>query len=256
MIQSIQAIGSLAFTGTAIAAWLSFQNDRNRQISDRFAKAVEMLSSEKMEVRLGALYALERIALDSKEDHPVIFELITSYIRLKSPYEYEEVSLDETYECRDLQHDVQVALTIIGRRNIAFDKDSMDLSYTNLEAANLVHADLGAVNLQGCALRFAILTDANLKKANLYDCDLRQARLWRTDLRGANVQNVQLSGTDLWGARLKGASVKDHSLSTALLTGTELPEHSELDPNRDQEARGTIVLMHGPGSSCLGVKQE
>ena len=44
-------------------------------LTDRFAKAVELLASEKLEARLGAIFALERLAKDSERDHATIMEL-------------------------------------------------------------------------------------------------------------------------------------------------------------------------------------
>jgi hypothetical protein len=43
--------------------------DRERRITDSFTKAVELLGKPELEVRLGAIYALERIARESKRDH-------------------------------------------------------------------------------------------------------------------------------------------------------------------------------------------
>ena len=38
-------------------------------MTDRYTKAIEQLGSDKLDVRIGGIYALERIALDSDKDH-------------------------------------------------------------------------------------------------------------------------------------------------------------------------------------------
>ena len=43
--------------------------DRQGQITDRYTKAIDQLGSEKLDVRIGGIYALERIARDSARDH-------------------------------------------------------------------------------------------------------------------------------------------------------------------------------------------
>jgi hypothetical protein len=48
--------------------------DRERRITDSFTKAVELLGKPELEVRLGAIYALERIARESKRDYWPIIE--------------------------------------------------------------------------------------------------------------------------------------------------------------------------------------
>jgi hypothetical protein len=52
-----------------------------RLITDRFAKAIDLLGSEKPDVCLGAIYALERIAKDSPQDHWTIMEVLIAYVK-------------------------------------------------------------------------------------------------------------------------------------------------------------------------------
>jgi hypothetical protein len=79
------AIAGAVFTG------LSYRLNRAGQITERFTRAIDQLGSDKLDVRLGGIYALERIARDSSEDHPQVIEVLTAYVRehaawpLKSP---------------------------------------------------------------------------------------------------------------------------------------------------------------------------
>ena len=59
-------------------------------ITDRYTKAIEQLGKldndkPNIEVRLGAIYALERIAHDSPRDHWTIMEVLTVYVRQNAP---------------------------------------------------------------------------------------------------------------------------------------------------------------------------
>ena len=56
------------------------------QITERFTRAIEQLGSDKMEVRLGGIYALERIANDSDKDYWPIMETLTAYVRERAPW--------------------------------------------------------------------------------------------------------------------------------------------------------------------------
>src|SRR5215471_21690303 len=51
------------------------------QVTDRYSKAIEQLGSEKLDVRIGGIYALERIARDSVRDHPTVMEVLAAFIR-------------------------------------------------------------------------------------------------------------------------------------------------------------------------------
>ena len=51
------------------------------QVTERCTRAVEQLGSDKLDVRIGGIYALERIARDSARDHPTVMEVLTAFIR-------------------------------------------------------------------------------------------------------------------------------------------------------------------------------
>jgi hypothetical protein len=51
------------------------------QVTDRYTKAIEQLESEKLDVRIGGIYALERVARDSARDHPTVMEVLRVHPR-------------------------------------------------------------------------------------------------------------------------------------------------------------------------------
>ena len=73
------------------------------QITDRFAKAIELLGSAdensepQMELRLGAIYSLERIARDSPRDHWTVMEVLTEYVRRHAPRKMTERVSDKSW---------------------------------------------------------------------------------------------------------------------------------------------------------------
>lgn len=69
------AAGALLFTAR------NFLLSREGQVTDRYTKAIEQLGSDKLDVRIGGIYALERIARDSARDHPTVMEVLTAFIR-------------------------------------------------------------------------------------------------------------------------------------------------------------------------------
>ena len=60
--------------------------DRERRITESFAKAVEQLGSDKLETRLGAIYTLERIAQESAREYWPIMETLTAFVRERAPW--------------------------------------------------------------------------------------------------------------------------------------------------------------------------
>lgn len=145
------------------------------KLTERFSNAVELLGSEKLDVRLGGIYALERIARDSQKDHWTVMEVLTAFVRQNSPYVRSKEDLSDKAEIK-LREDIQAIMTVIGRRK-----------WSETEPT---YIDLQKVDLTGCVLRGANLSKARLSRANLNrvywkGVDLSKARLDAANLSGA-----------------------------------------------------------------------
>ena len=60
--------------------------DRERRITESFAKAVEQLGSDKLETRLGGIYTLDRIAQESEREYWPIMETLAAFVRERAPW--------------------------------------------------------------------------------------------------------------------------------------------------------------------------
>ncbi len=54
-------------------------------MTDRYAKAIEQPRSDKLDVRIGGIYAQERIAHDRPWDHPAVLEVLAAFPRGHPP---------------------------------------------------------------------------------------------------------------------------------------------------------------------------
>ena len=93
-----------------------------------------------------------------------------------------------------------------------------DLSYANLNGANLSCADLSRADLSYANLNGANLSCADLSRADLSGADLSCADLSRADLRGADLSCAYLIGANLIGADLSCANLNYANLNGANLS--------------------------------------
>jgi hypothetical protein len=77
----LQALAGGVFLLGAYFTYRQLRVTREGQITDRYTKAVDQLGREHLDVRLGGIYALERIARDSPDDRATIEEVLTAYVR-------------------------------------------------------------------------------------------------------------------------------------------------------------------------------
>jgi hypothetical protein len=161
---------------------------RETQVTDRFTKAITQLGAtdsqgkKQLEIRFGGIYALERIARDSPDDHWPVMEILTAYVRESAPWrepgtkDSRPAVSDETgLPDRLLDKDIQAIMTVIGRRKKEQDKGGLDLTAVDLRLADLVRAHLEGADLWGAHLEGAYLEGAHLKRANLKGADFSTA---------------------------------------------------------------------------------
>jgi hypothetical protein len=252
-----QILGGTALLSGLYFTWRTLQVNREGQITERFTRAIEQLgathgdNSKNLELRLGGIYALERIARESEEDHWSIMEVLTAYVRQhapRRPEEAQQVEEDATVEkesvedsilrllpkksepseVSDLAADIQAIMTVIGRRTRSWghgepeplDLHETNLPGTNLESADLTGANLSGANLSGADLTGAWLPGANLSGANLSEAELSGANLSAAD--GSTATGTFWARANLSAADLSGANLMDADLSEALLPGANL----------------------------------
>ena len=138
--------GALVFTAR------NFTLSREGQVTDRYTKAIEQLGSDKLDVRIGGIYALERVARDSARDHPTVMEVLTAFIREHSHEQWPPSDHPASRgQERSTRPDVQAALTVVGRRDPARNIRWIDLSGADLTGADLNEAVLNRVKGLGQA---------------------------------------------------------------------------------------------------------
>ncbi len=235
----LQLGGGLVLAGGLLITVATYRLNQQGHVTDRFTKAIDQLGSTGLDVRLGAIYALERIMTDSGRDHPTIVEVLAAYIRehaslVDGPVNDDQAQPTPTDSRTKTATDVQAALSVLGRRPSGrTERGRLDLRRTRLPDTNLDEAqlssallaetDLHHASLQAAKLAGAWLGNANLSRAFLNNSDLTHANLEganmshallaRADLTDAKLAKADLSGALMWHAKLTRANLKEARLS-------------------------------------------
>jgi uncharacterized protein YjbI with pentapeptide repeats len=252
----------VAVAGVALVRhFAQTEADRQRRITESFSKAVEQLGSDKLEVRLGGIYSLERISKESPDDYWMVMENLTAVVRERSrrneaartSQDFEQRVSQRAYflwrdagwpDGRDQEFwtnaveqdqfgeppatDVAAVLTVIRRRcERSRNRESAHAWRLDLSGAILKQAVLAGAHLERAALWGAHLERANLLGAYLEGADLWGAYLERADLTGAHLEGAVLAGAHLeraalWSAYLEGTDLTGAHLEGATLGGASL----------------------------------
>jgi hypothetical protein len=212
MVTAIAALGALVMTQRSLDATLQ------GQVSDRFARAVEQLGAkESVDVRVGAIYSLERLAKDSEPDRRVVMEVLSNFVRTRSPAVKQS---DGSYLCPSkdkVGSDIEAAVIVIGRRERNSDDGWVDLGGTCLRIDGANGSDF-----QQTILYDADISGASLKQARFYGTSIERTRFDGAILYGAKFERVTGAGALFKGAQLWDAKFDDSMLDNSDFSGADL----------------------------------
>jgi Pentapeptide repeats (8 copies) len=215
-------LGAVILVGAA-STWQQLLISRDTQVTEQFTGAVGQLGEKPVEVRLGAIYTLERVATTAEPgDRMTVYRLLAGYVKARSqwrpPPKEVESEKHSTSRHRPLEFgslrkrapDIQAAVDVLSA-------PGKKLPHGEEYRAFLTDVDLRGVDLQPGAQ----LHDADLRGAKLDYLDGRvepgrpHPDLRDADLRSASLRCAQLQGVDLRGADLRGADLRDANLRAA-----------------------------------------
>jgi hypothetical protein len=199
--------------------------DERGQVTERFGRAIDQLGHDQLDVRLGGIYALERIARDSPLDRLTIYEVLTAFVRGHAPWpprlpgQYRErASIGQLPELQVRAPDIQAAMTVLSRRSRVgippppprptrlgrrkrAQPEEPRWQYARIEDPEL---DLHGVDLRRVNLTRAILNNAHLYGAHLEGALFYGAHLDSTkNLTGAHLRGAHADGRTTWPTRPK-----------------------------------------------------
>jgi hypothetical protein len=196
-------------------------------VTTQFGQAIEHLGTYKLEVQLGGIFSLERIARQSQDVHWTVMEVLTAYLRENSQWQGSSSGNGRTESDIDLLKsgkvatDIQAIMTVIGRRNWV-DIEVNNGKFLNLRRTNLSHLDLRGTDLRRANMRGVNLSGANLMDANLAGAFLGEAVLAGANLVRANLQGAHLAGADLTDANMREVNVEEANLSNTNMKGANI----------------------------------
>jgi uncharacterized protein YjbI with pentapeptide repeats len=256
-----QILAGTALLSGLYFTWRTLQVNREGQITERFTRAIDQLGqtddkgNKLFEIRLGGIYALERIARESKQDYWPVMEILTAYVRqharqnpatarsknasVKKP-EYSESKKQPADESKNasvkklrrkqrdkqtvdelamLAPDIQAIVAVIRRLTSYYKDNQHDGKY---EVVDLHETDLHGVDLRRADLTDANLTGAILDEADLEEATLKGAELAEAHLKGTRLVRAKLEEAVLVKADLEGANLREAHLTETYLTEATL----------------------------------
>jgi uncharacterized protein YjbI with pentapeptide repeats len=203
--------------------------DFQRRITDTYSKAIEHLSNDQIVIRLGGIFLLERISLESDQHYRAAMQTLVTFLKERIGWrgetELDEASMNQGW--RSLPTDVSAILDVIGRRATRgrWASFSVDLSALDLRRVLFIGANLRGIDF----------TRSHLEGANFQQADLRGAHFFRANLDSANFTRAKAQRAYFGGAQLTSANFWEGSFVNAVFVNANL-ERAHLEYARLRNA--------------------
>jgi hypothetical protein len=227
LLGGIVLLIGLAFT------WRQIGGTEEGRITDRYTDAVNQLGVTSPEVRLGGIYALERIGRDSAKDAGPIREVLAAFVRMHACWDERSEepvcsAATPTSTSDVLSEEVRAVITVIASLD-AFDTERtrcLDLSHTNLGEVDLRNATLRDICFADASLVGAKFNRATLIGVNFRDADLSRAALSDATIDGAIFDFATMENTKLYRTTVRNPiGLTEEQIAVACLDSqTVLPD--------------------------------
>ena len=189
------------------------------QFTDRFTKAINQLGDKQLDVRLGGIYALERLGKESPEDRAPIVEVLTAFVRTHAPVTRETGHLDceSSTSYVPIIHNGKVTglHTVDHMPRTVWPPRDVSAILKILDKGVITHQV--EIGLNNTDLECAYLADYHLEGVRMQHTHLENAWLFGTHLNGAFLQGLVATNAMFEGATFQDADVRgahlDHSLN-------------------------------------------
>jgi len=165
------------------------------------------LTEPNLEVRIGAIYALERISQDSARDHIQIMEILCAYIRQNAPAHFARpFDIDDLIKPERRNKlpggstprvDIQAAVSVIARRDkkrVEQERERgyrIDLRGCNLQNVDFESGNWGEAVFDGSALDQANLEASQFERASFSNCSFENGYFKESSLNHASAVGAQ-----------------------------------------------------------------
>ena len=231
-----------AVVALPLAIWRSKVAERQADtaqrglLNERYQTGAEMLGSNVLSVRLGGIYALQRLADEHPEQYHVqIMRLFCAFVRNPTMSGEEndasELAGVPPHTPPPLREDIQAVVRAIGTRREEFlDLEGKARFHLDMRGSDLRRAEALGMNLTTSrrpdsteeSISEAFTRRTNLSDSKLCSAKMAFAKLKDADLMDSCLCNTWLAHADLTDAYLMGADLSDATFFGAHLSGASL----------------------------------
>lgn len=178
------------------------------------------LTVPNIEVRHGAMFALDRVAQDSERDLGPILDTLAAYARNNTSGEFshnskqnQELTIEELEQIPHPRLDIMAAMKVISSHlgsSIDFElfgeREKLDCQNVTLRNATLHNLCLSSVNFTGARMEGMDLLSTDLSRSVFTRADLSHSQIHRTIAINAHFDNCEIRNSNIFDSKFSDSS--------------------------------------------------
>ncbi|MBZ0257920.1 pentapeptide repeat-containing protein [bacterium] len=294
----IQVVGVIAVILTVYFGYQSIKQTQeslkisyDRNVDDRYTKALELISNDRQEVRLSGINILSSVLNETEKYDSNIFESLILYVRQQRIWNGKETYIS-TFEVKqnfelfqkmpfikydkgtthvyyEPWNDTQMALNILSvllkRDNYVseINLDNVNLSYHSFNSLYAKKLFISGSILQHCSFRNTLVGDLKFFDCELHNSIFNDSKITKFNFGGSRAVGVEfkrcdLEDSDFSSAELFLAQFSNSNLKRSILFNAELKnanfEFADLRYSNWESARNSTLIKSISGANLYGIK--
>ncbi|MFB8001524.1 pentapeptide repeat-containing protein [Nocardia sp. NPDC056000] len=245
IVTAVGVLAGLYFTNNSLKA-TTVQNEATRRVAltDQFNKAVAALDSGGLNARIGGIYSLEQLSIDSPQMRSAIFSVLAAFIKINA-HTKDSKSCDNHTD-NQISEDVAAALVIFTRNQFGDTPiariDSVCLPGANLRGADLrniefINSNLNRTDFSGGQIGVTTFIDATMVNSFLTHVNLTGVWFQNSDLTIADFTDSNLTDARFIGGNLRGADFRGTDLTGTCFGNVDISEAFFVEESRSDLAK-------------------
>lgn len=190
----------------------SSELQRDSNYTDRYTTAIQQLADEKPTIRLGGIYALERIFSDSERDRPAITDVLADFVLASSP----RLSGEDEDRTPESPRDAVAALKVLGRRPCSVESGTVELGRTEYHSVVLTSDPFRSLTFM-----HSVWWMPTFEGSTIDNVDFSFSEFHLAEFTGSSMINVSFANSTLEGCKFVGVNFHGSSFQNAMLWGCQ-----------------------------------
>lgn len=197
---AFQLFSGIFFVLTFAISIITYNQTDKRDYSNRYSEGIKLLSNPNYDIRIGGMYSLEKLGIESQDYSSQISKVLCSYIQNNSPNiindtirnrsKISQIIKSDTVSLYKIRNDIQIAFNVIGElKKLKFNNDIAP-EFFDVDIRGI---DLRGLNFDNSIFYRSIINEANFDYSEMENCQFVSSKLVKCEFGHAILRKSKFS---------------------------------------------------------------